>query len=261
LYARFWTKFLKDRGFISFDEPFQKMINQGMILGRSSFVYRDRSSGKFVSLNKKQGLDLAPIHVDINMVDNDRLDMGAFKASREEYAHAAFILEDDGTYICGSEVEKMSKSKFNVQTPDDLVEQFGADTLRMYEMFLGPLEQAKPWDTKGIEGVHRFLKKLWRLFYDDLKGKVWVDEKATPAEVLIPTVWLVLLVTIYVLGSLGIVISRATTFDPVTTSIALRASSTVPLKDVRVTSAAVTSTVVMPAIACSISSPRLLLVV
>ncbi|MDG0972579.1 MAG: leucine--tRNA ligase [Crocinitomicaceae bacterium] len=166
LYARFWTKFLKDLGFISFDEPFQKMINQGMILGRSSFVYRDRSSGKFVSLNKKQGLDLIPLHVDINIVDGDKLDIEAFKESREEYANAEFILEDDGTYICGSEVEKMSKSKYNVQTPDDLVEQFGADTLRMYEMFLGPLEQAKPWDTKGINGVHNFLRKLWRLFHD-----------------------------------------------------------------------------------------------
>lgn len=166
LYARFWTKFLKDRGFIVFDEPFQKMINQGMILGRSSFVYLDRSSGKFVSLNKKEGLDTVPLHVDINIVNGDKLDIEAFKASRDEYANAEFILEDDGTYICGSEVEKMSKSKYNVQTPDDLVEQFGADTLRMYEMFLGPLEQAKPWDTKGINGVHNFLRKLWRLFHD-----------------------------------------------------------------------------------------------
>lgn len=166
LYARFWTKFLKDRGFIVFDEPFHKMINQGMILGRSSFVYLDRSSGKFVSLNKKEGLDAVPLHVDINIVNGDKLDIEAFKASRNEYANAEFILEDDGTYICGSEVEKMSKSKYNVQTPDDLVEQFGADTLRMYEMFLGPLEQAKPWDTKGINGVHNFLRKLWRLFHD-----------------------------------------------------------------------------------------------
>lgn len=166
LYARFWTKFLKDRGFIVFDEPFHKMINQGMILGRSSFVYLDRSSGKFVSLNKKEGLDTVPLHVDINIVNGDKLDIEAFKASRNEYANAEFILEDDGTYICGSEVEKMSKSKYNVQTPDDLVEQFGADTLRMYEMFLGPLEQAKPWDTKGINGVHNFLRKLWRLFHD-----------------------------------------------------------------------------------------------
>mgnify|MGYP001081794580 CR=1 FL=1 len=166
LYARFWTKFLKDRGFIVFDEPFYKMINQGMILGRSSFVYLDRSSGKFVSLNKKEGLDTVPLHVDINIVNGDKLDIEAFKASRDEYANAEFILEDDGTYICGSEVEKMSKSKYNVQTPDDLVEQFGADTLRMYEMFLGPLEQAKPWDTKGINGVHNFLRKLWRLFHD-----------------------------------------------------------------------------------------------
>ena len=166
LYARFWAKFLYDRGYIPFDEPFQKMINQGMILGRSSFVYRDMASGKFVSSHKKGDLNLVPIHVDINIVDNDKLDIEAFKASREEYANAEFILEDDGTYICGTEIEKMSKSKFNVQTPDDLVEQFGADTLRMYEMFLGPLEQAKPWDTKGINGVHNFLRKLWRLFHD-----------------------------------------------------------------------------------------------
>jgi len=166
LYARFWTMFLKDRGYINFDEPFQKMINQGMILGRSSFVFCDRLSGKFVSLNKKESMDVIPLHVDINIVNDDKLDTQAFRTMREEYAEAEFILEDDGTYICGNEIEKMSKSKFNVQTPDDLVEQFGADTLRMYEMFLGPLEQAKPWDTKGINGVHNFLRKLWRLFHD-----------------------------------------------------------------------------------------------
>ena len=168
LYARFWTKFLYDQEFISFDEPFQKMINQGMILGRSSFVYRVDASNTFVTASKRKEQKTIPIHVDISIVENDKLDIEAFKNSREEYANAEFILEEDGTYICGHEVEKMSKSKFNVQTPDDLVEKFGADTLRMYEMFLGPLEQFKPWDTKGINGVHNFLRKLCRLFEGEL---------------------------------------------------------------------------------------------
>lgn len=239
LYARFWTKFLFDQGYISFDEPFKKMINQGMILGRSSFVYRvivkfsltikskndypdtvindNKSATNFYAslstfksveiisipeagiyelpaeiISKiKNGiisdlkkiypehnnskfevnlthLDYLPIHVDISLVDNDKLNIEAFKNSREEYANAEFILEEDGTYICGHEVEKMSKSKFNVQTPDELVEKFGADTLRMYEMFLGPIEQFKPWDTKGINGVHNFLRKLCRLFEGEL---------------------------------------------------------------------------------------------
>ena len=203
LYARFWTMFLKDLGFINFDEPFQKMINQGMILGRSSFAYRlnynlnetPKSvfiSSKYVENGKVKdeftsfimdqlGENVAlsfiinPIHVDINIVDGDTLDIEAFKASREEYRNAEFILEEDGTYICGHEIEKMSKSKYNVQTPDDLVEKYGADTLRMYEMFLGPLEQAKPWDTKGINGVHNFLRKLWRLFHDN-DGNVNLSE-------------------------------------------------------------------------------------
>ncbi len=209
LYARFWTKFLYDLGYIPFEEPFQKMINQGMILGRSSFVYRaemsfvkigigtedtDKPTRKiFVSAKRRDsfngddylatlkrlypsfnfeeidlGSDLwfTPIHADISMVDNDVLDIEAFKKWRPEFADAEFICEEDGTYICGHEVEKMSKSKYNVQTPDDLCEDFGADTLRMYEMFLGPLEQSKPWDTKGINGVHNFLRKLWRLFHD-----------------------------------------------------------------------------------------------
>ncbi len=166
LYARFWTKFLYDMGHIPFDEPFQKMINQGMILGRSSFVYRKEDSNEFVSNSKKKDFKTTPIHVDISMVENDVLDIEAFKNWRPEYANATFILEDDGTYICGSEVEKMSKSKYNVQTPDELVEKFGADTLRMYEMFLGPLEQSKPWDTQGINGVHNFLRKVWRLVHD-----------------------------------------------------------------------------------------------
>jgi leucyl-tRNA synthetase len=166
LYARFWTKFLYDQGFISFDEPFQKMINQGMILGRSSFVYRVNDTNIFVSSSKKGEFQTTALHVDISIVDNDKLDTIAFKNSREEYKNAEFIFEENGDYICGHEVEKMSKSKYNVQTPDELVEKFGADTLRMYEMFLGPLEQFKPWDTKGITGVHNFLRKLWRLFHD-----------------------------------------------------------------------------------------------
>jgi len=166
LYARFWTKFLYDMGFIGFNEPFKKMINQGMILGRSSFVYRDKASGKFVTFNKRKEYQTARLHADIHLVDNDQLDLEGFKNWLPEYANATFILEDDGSYLCGHEVEKMSKSKYNVQTPDALVEKYGADTLRCYEMFLGPLEQAKPWDTKGISGVHNFLRKFWRLFHD-----------------------------------------------------------------------------------------------
>ena len=183
LYARFWTKFLNDMGFIPFDEPFQKMINQGMILGRSSFVYRIKDTNKFVTASKKGEYEVLPIHADISMVDNDVLDVEAFKNWREEYKNAEFIIEDNGTYICGHEVEKMSKSKFNVQTPDELVEQFGADTLRMYEMFLGPLEQSKPWDTKGINGVHNFLRKLWRLFHNE-EGNVALDENAPSKDAL-----------------------------------------------------------------------------
>jgi leucyl-tRNA synthetase len=176
LYARFWNKFLFDQEFISFDEPFQKMINQGMILGRSSFVYRTIDGNTFVSASKKDQYNTIPLHVDISIVDNDKLDTEAFKSWREEYATAEFILEDDGTYVCGTEVEKMSKSKFNVQTPDELVEKFGADTLRMYEMFLGPIEQAKPWDTKGINGVHNFLRKFWRLFHQGPENTFFVSE-------------------------------------------------------------------------------------
>ena len=159
LYARFWTKFLFDMGFIPFDEPFKKLINQGMILGRSSLIYRIKGENTFVTLSKKSDFETDPIHVDINLVSADKLHLSAFKNWLPEYADAEFILEDDGSFICGYEVEKMSKSKFNVQTPDDLIEKFGADTLRMYEMFLGPVEQSKPWDTKGITGVHGFLKK------------------------------------------------------------------------------------------------------
>ncbi len=167
LYARFWCKFLYDIGFIGFEEPFKKLINQGMILGRSNFVYRDKISKKFVSFSKRKDYQTSRLHVDISLCDNDVLDLEKFKKWRKEYAASEFILEDDGSYLCGSEVEKMSKSKYNVQTPDELVERFGADTLRCYEMFLGPLEQAKPWDVKGINGVHNFLNKLWRLFYKE----------------------------------------------------------------------------------------------
>ena len=164
LYSRFWTKFLFDMGFIPFDEPFKKLINQGMILGRSSLIYRIKGENTFVTLSKKSAFETDPIHVDINLVSADKLHLSAFKNWLPEYADADFILEEDGSFICGYEVEKMSKSKFNIQTPDDLIEKFGADTLRMYEMFLGPVEQSKPWDTKGITGVHGFLKKLSRLF-------------------------------------------------------------------------------------------------
>lgn len=182
LYSRMWTKALYDLGFIGHDEPYKKLVNQGMIQGSSRFVYRINGTNTFVSkgLVKDQLVD--QIHVDVNFVDGYELDMNAFKQWRNgEYAAAEFILED-GKYICGSEVEKMSKSKFNTVNPDLLVEKFGADTFRMYEMFLGPVEISKPWDTKGIEGVHRFLKKFWRLFYDELKGQVWNNDKATDAE-------------------------------------------------------------------------------
>ena len=166
LYSRFWTKFLFDRGFISFDEPFKKMINQGMILGRSSFVYRVKDSNTFVSFDKRKDYNTTRLHVDISFVENDVLDVKAFRNWRSEYSDAELIFSDDGKYLCGHEVEKMSKSKYNVQTPDNLVEDFGADTLRLYEMFLGPLEQFKPWDVKGINGVHNFLRKFWRLVHD-----------------------------------------------------------------------------------------------
>ena len=182
LYSRFWTKFLYDRGFISFDEPFKKMINQGMILGRSNFVYRIKDSNTFVSFDKRKDYKTSRMHVDIDLVDKDVLDIEAFKKWREEYKDAEFILNDDGKYICGFEVEKMSKSKYNVQTPDDLVEKFGADTLRMYEMFLGPLEQFKPWDTKGINGVHNFLRKFWRLVHDENNQIHLSDDEPTNTE-------------------------------------------------------------------------------
>ena len=181
LYSRMWTKFLYDLGFISFDEPFRKLVNQGMIQGSSRFVYRIHGTNTFVSHGLRSNYSTDAIHVDVNFVDGVELDMEAFKNWREEFSDAKFVLED-GKYITGTEAEKMSKSKYNTVNPDLLVERYGADTFRMYEMFLGPIEMSKPWDTKGIEGVHRFLKKLWRLFYDDEKGKIWNEEKATDAE-------------------------------------------------------------------------------
>jgi leucyl-tRNA synthetase len=231
LYSRLWTKILFDLGYVGHDEPFKKLVNQGMITGSSRFVYRlecelnaidffasdaesfplifisDKISKtlgenyselkkdfeeKIITIIKKKGIDPSmfnlntfnstKLHVDVNFVDGVELNISDFKKWRNgEYENAELILED-GKYICGVETEKMSKSKYNTVNPDVLVEKFGADTFRMYEMFLGPVEQSKPWDTKGIEGVHRFLRKLWRLFFDDVKGKVWTDEKATDVE-------------------------------------------------------------------------------
>jgi leucyl-tRNA synthetase len=181
LYSRMWTKVLYDLGHIGFDEPFRKLINQGMIQGSSRFVYRVKDSNTFVSKGLKDQYETTPLHVDVNLVDGLELDTEAFKKWKPDYLHAEFILEGD-KYICGSEVEKMSKSKFNTVNPDMLVEKYGADTFRMYEMFLGPVEISKPWDTKGIEGVHRFLKKCWRLFYDEMKGKVWTEGVPTAEE-------------------------------------------------------------------------------
>ena len=179
LYSRFWTKFLFDRDYISFQEPFKKLINQGMILGRSSYVYRIKNTNTFVSYDKRKEHKTSRLHVDINLVENDILDIEAFKLWREEYRSAKFILNEDSQFLCGHEVEKMSKSKFNVQTPDQLVEDFGADTLRLYEMFLGPLEQFKPWDVKGINGVHNFLRKYWRLSHDSDNNFFVSNDKAS----------------------------------------------------------------------------------
>lgn len=164
IYSRFWNKFLYDLGKVCENEPFRKLINQGMIQGRSNFVYRIKDTNKFVSYNLKKDYDVTPIHVDVNIVTNDVLDIEKFRGWRPEYADAEFILEE-GKYVCGYAVEKMSKSMFNVVNPDDIVERYGADTLRLYEMFLGPIEASKPWDTNGIDGVNRFLRKLWSLFY------------------------------------------------------------------------------------------------
>ncbi|MCX6216014.1 leucine--tRNA ligase [Spirosoma sp.] len=198
LYSRFWNKFLKDRGYVPQEEPFKKLINQGMIQGRSNFVYRVKGTGVegtapvFVSLNQLKGQEVTPLHVDVNIVENDVLDVEAFKKARPDLTeNAEFITEPDGRYIVGAEVEKMSKSKFNVVNPDMIVEKYGADVLRLYEMFLGPLEQAKPWNTNGIDGVYRFIRKFWRLFYKDSPAGAsdegtsqWIvtDEQPTPAE-------------------------------------------------------------------------------
>ncbi len=178
IYSRFWNKFLYDLGKVCENEPFRKLVNQGMIQGRSNFVYRIKDTNTFVSFNLKKDYDVTPIHVDVNIVSNDQLDLDAFRKWRSEYADAEFILED-GKYICGWAVEKMSKSMFNVVNPDDIVERYGADTLRLYEMFLGPIEQSKPWDTNGIDGVNRFIKKLWNLFY---KGDTLLVNDEKPSD-------------------------------------------------------------------------------
>ena len=197
LYSRFWNKFLKDLGFVTEEEPFKKLINQGMIQGRSNFVYRlmdeeGKGTNQFVSAGLKSEYKITALHVDVNIVENDILDIEAFRNTRLEYKDAVFIFEDgtnslsigqgEAKYICGSEVEKMSKSKFNVVNPDDLIERYGADTLRMYEMFLGPLEQSKPWNTNGIEGVFKFLRKFWRLFHDENWNFIVSDDEPTKAE-------------------------------------------------------------------------------
>lgn len=180
VYSRFWNKFLYDVGVSCEEEPFKKLVNQGMIQGRSNFVYRVKGTNTFVSLNLKDQYDVTPIHVDVNIVHHDVLDLDAFRNWNPEYKNAEFILED-GKYICGWAIEKMSKSMFNVVNPDDIVDKYGADTLRLYEMFLGPLEQSKPWDTNGIDGVHRFLRKTWNLFYK--QGEVAVtNEEPTKDE-------------------------------------------------------------------------------
>jgi len=180
LYSRFWNKFLKDKGFAPTEEPFKKLINQGMILGTSAFVYRIEGTNSFVSKNKIGDYKVQPIHADVSIVNSsDELDIEKFKKSREEYNNAEFILDDNGKYIVGREVEKMSKSKYNVVTPDDICNEYGADTLRLYEMFLGPLEQAKPWNTAGISGVFGFLKKLWRLYFDENNGLIVNNDEPT----------------------------------------------------------------------------------
>ncbi len=177
IYSRFWNKFLYDTGAVVEDEPFRKLINQGMIQGRSNFVYRIKDTNTFVSHDLKDAYDTTPIHVDVNIVSNDVLDTDAFRAWRPDYADAEFVLNAEGKYICGWAVEKMSKSMFNVVNPDDIVERYGADTLRLYEMFLGPLEQSKPWDTNGIDGVNRFLKKFWGLYF---KGDTLLVDGSEP---------------------------------------------------------------------------------
>ncbi len=184
LYSRFWNKFLKDRGFVKQEEFAKKLINQGMIQGKSSFVYRvkDAAQPTFVSYGLRKEYTTAKLHVDVNIVDNDILDIGQFKSTRNDIGENPTFILEDGKYICGSEVEKMSKSKFNVVNPDDLVARYGADTLRLYEMFLGPLTEAKPWDTKGIEGTSRFLKKLWKLFIDQNGNYIVTEDKPSKEE-------------------------------------------------------------------------------
>lgn len=185
LYARFWQKFLFDRGEVTKNEPFRKLINQGMILGRSNFVYRISGENKYISadlLQQNPDVKTIPLHVDVNIVRNDVLDTEAFRRWRPENNNVEFVLNADGQYVCGVEVEKMSKSKYNVVNPDDIIAEYGADTLRLYEMFLGPLEQSKPWNTNGIEGVYRFFKKLWNLFYNEQGGLKLSDEPATEEE-------------------------------------------------------------------------------
>ena len=184
IYSRFWNKFLFDLGYVCEKEPFKKLVNQGMIQGRSNFVYRVKNTNTFVSCGLKDNYDTTEIHVDVNIVYNDRLDIEAFKKWRPEFETAEFILED-GEYICGWAIEKMSKSMFNVVNPDSICDNYGADTLRLYEMFLGPVEMSKPWDTKGIDGVHRFLKKFWRLFFGGGEGLgdfCLSDDEPSPAE-------------------------------------------------------------------------------
>jgi leucyl-tRNA synthetase len=182
IYSRFWNKFLYDLGVVCKPEPFRKLVNQGMIQGRSNFVYRIKGTNTFVSYNLKNDYDVTPLHVDVNIVNNDILDIDAFKKWNPEYKDAEFILEEGDKYVCGWAVEKMSKSMFNVVNPDDIIEQYGADTLRLYEMFLGPLEQSKPWDTNGIDGVHKFLRKTWRLFSDRDDNILVTDEEPSKAE-------------------------------------------------------------------------------
>jgi leucyl-tRNA synthetase len=181
LYARMWTKALYDLGFIGFDEPFKKLVNQGMIQGSSRLLYRVRGANRFVSAGLRKDYEVDELHVDVSLCDGVELNVEAFKQWRNEYHDAEFILED-GKYICGTQVEKMSKRLYNVVNPDDIVAQYGADTFRMYEMFLGPIEVSKPWDTQGIEGVHRFLKKLWRLYFDEANGWIVTEEEPTDAE-------------------------------------------------------------------------------
>ena len=181
LYSRFWNMFLFDRGFISQEEPFKKLVNQGMIQGRSNTIYKLKDENKFVSYGLRKNYETIELYADVNMVDNDRLDIDAFKAWRTEYADAEFILEE-GEFKCGFVIEKMSKSKYNTVTPDDMIEKYGADTLRMYEMFLGPIELSKPWNTHGIDGVAKFLRRLWALFYDSSGNLIVLDEKPKAEE-------------------------------------------------------------------------------